>query len=80
MLKLTQALQEKEPETALLLQVHDELILEVPKEKVRQVGRLVNQMMSQAYPLSVPLKVDLQTGPNWYDSEPLELENEEAGE
>lgn len=74
MLKLSQALQEKEPDTALLLQVHDELILEVPKEKVRQVGHLVNQMMSQAYPLKVPLKVDLQTGPNWYDLEPLELE------
>ena len=80
MVNLTRALQEKEPDTALLLQVHDELILEVPEEKVQQVGKLVNQMMSQAYPLSVPLKVDLQTGPNWYDSEPLELENEEAGE
>lgn len=80
MVNLTRALQEKEPDTALLLQVHDELILEVPEEKVQQVGKLVNQIMRDAYPLSVPLKVDLQTGPNWYDLEPLELDNGEAGE
>ena len=71
MLKLYQVLQEKEKDTEISLQVHDELILDVPEERVEQVGLLVNEIMCKAYPLAVPLKVDMQLGRNWYDLQPL---------
>jgi len=37
------------------------------------MGAIVNEVMSKVYPLAVPLKVDLQTGPNWYDLVPLKI-------
>lgn len=67
MLKLHQELQENEPGAEIILQVHDELILDVPAKRVEEVGALVNEIMCKAYPLAVPLRVDLLVGPNWYD-------------
>ena len=72
MLKVENALQEQAFDAFLLLQVHDELILEVAQKQVKEVGRLV-KMMCEAYALQVPLKVDLQMGANWYDLQPLDL-------
>ena len=57
----------------MILQVHDELIFETPVSEIGRMGQLVREVMSTAYPLAVPLKVDLQTGPNWYELEPLLL-------
>jgi len=57
----------------MILQVHDELLLEVPRRELAAVGRLVSGCMSRAYELMVPLKVDLKAGPNWLDMEPMEL-------
>ncbi len=54
----------------LLLQVHDELVLEVPEEELARVVALVREQMSSAYELVVPLKVDVKIGQNWYDMEP----------
>jgi len=73
MLKVENALQEQAFDAFLLLQVHDELILEVAQKQVKEVGRLVKKMMCEAYALQVPLKVDLQMGANWYDLQPLDL-------
>lgn len=49
----------------MLLQVHDELIFEVPHNEVTEMDHLVRQKMCGAIELSVPLKVDIKTGPNW---------------
>ena len=49
----------------LTLQVHDELVLDVPREEVDDVRQLVNREMEQAVPLTVPLKADVETGDNW---------------
>ncbi|MFZ5753927.1 MAG: DNA polymerase I [Bacillota bacterium] len=73
MLKLQEVIEKEQPEARMILQVHDELIFEVPREKIPLMGAIVNEVMSQAYPLAVPLKVDLQTGPNWYDLVPLKV-------
>ena len=54
----------------MLLQIHDELIFEVPSEELSVVARLVADEMASAVPLSVPIKVDLKTGSNWADCEP----------
>ena len=55
--------------TRLLLQVHDELIFEVPVEEVEALHEIVSQEMPQALELSVPLKVDVKTGYTWGDME-----------
>jgi len=49
----------------LLLQVHDELVLEVPEEEIEVVRPLVVETMSNAFTLDVPLKVDASVGENW---------------
>ncbi|MHB8899547.1 MAG: DNA polymerase [Thermoguttaceae bacterium] len=58
----------------MLLQIHDELVLEVPPQEVEAVASLVSEEMSRAWPMSVPLKVDVKAGSNWADAEPLSWE------
>jgi len=53
----------------MLLQVHDELVLEVPEEECTAVTELICNVMESAYQLDVPLRVDVEAGPNWYDLE-----------
>jgi DNA polymerase-1 len=53
--------------TRLLLQVHDELVLEVPEEELASVLPVVAETMSMAFPLTVPLKVETSTGRNWLE-------------
>ncbi|NTV63875.1 MAG: DNA polymerase I, partial [Oscillochloris sp.] len=75
MVHMARALAERGLRTRLLLQVHDELILEAPDDEVAQVTQLVREVMEQAYTLTwvdadgntqqVPLSVDVETGPNW---------------
>jgi DNA polymerase-1 len=54
--------------SAMLLQVHDELIFECPPEEVEEVGRLVKREMEGVYKLNVPLLVDIGVGENWRDA------------
>jgi len=56
----------------MLLQVHDELVLEVPHAEVRAVGRLLKEEMEGAAQLDVPLVADIKSGPNWRDMLPIE--------
>jgi len=53
----------------MLLQVHDELIFEVPQDEREEMSNLVPEIMSRALPLSVPLKVDTKSGSNWGEME-----------
>ncbi len=54
----------------MLLQIHDELVFEVPSTEVDTLARLVVDAMTTAYPLAVPLKVDVKVGGNWAAVEP----------
>jgi DNA polymerase-1 len=54
--------------TAMLLQVHDELLFESPPEEIEPIRRLVKHEMEQVYPLEVPLLVEVGVGPNWRDA------------
>jgi len=56
----------------MLLQIHDELIFEVPFENLHELARLVTEEMVGAERLRVPLKVDVKAGPNWADTTPLD--------
>jgi DNA polymerase-1 len=58
----------------MLLQVHDELILEAPDEEVDATARLVCDVMEHVYELAVPLGVDVEGGPNWDDLKPIALD------
>ncbi len=71
MIRLYEALQKSTFEAHMILQVHDELVLEVAKEHVEPVKDLVVDIMSHAYELSVPLKVDVAVGENWMEMNPL---------
>lgn len=55
------------PECQMLLQVHDELLFEVPEALAPQAAAVVREAMSQALPLSVPLEVDVAWGASWAD-------------
>ncbi|MHB1036685.1 MAG: DNA polymerase I [Pirellulales bacterium] len=54
----------------MLLQIHDELVFEVPSEEVDSLARLVAAEMAGVLPLKVPLGVDVKSGANWADVEP----------
>ncbi|MBN1982741.1 MAG: DNA polymerase I [Chitinivibrionales bacterium] len=53
------------PEAAMILQVHDELVFEVPSGQSQGCGSLIKELMSSAYHLTVPLKVDIGIGKTW---------------
>jgi DNA polymerase I len=53
----------------MLLQIHDELIFEVPEDEVDAVAGLVEQAMTSVETLDVPLKVDVKVGDNWAECE-----------
>ncbi len=55
----------------MLLQVHDELIFEVPSQEVSELSKRVKEKMERVYHLMVPLKVDLKVGKNWFDMEKI---------
>lgn len=67
MIQLQQELKERKMQARLLLQVHDELILEAPKGEIDCLMELVPRVMESAVTLSVPLKVDFHSGKNWYE-------------
>ncbi len=52
----------------MLLQVHDELVFEAPSSEVDALKELVKSQMENVYELSVPLVVDVGSGPNWRDA------------
>ena len=67
MINLQRSLDQKKLRAKLILQVHDELILELPAEEEREVAELVRHHMENAVSLRVPLKVDMGSGPNWFE-------------
>jgi len=67
MLRVAAELKERRLKSRLLLQVHDDLVLEVPKAELEAVAVMVKDCMESAYDLKVPLLVSMKVGSNWYD-------------
>ncbi|MBG7617527.1 MAG: DNA polymerase I, partial [Chloroflexi bacterium] len=65
MVNISAELKKKKLMSKLLLQVHDELILEVPQAELNVIKELVPRLMSEAIELKVPLKADVKIGENW---------------
>ena len=60
-------LKDRNMRSRLILQIHDELIIEAPESELEDVKELLERNMEKAADLAVPLKCDLNTGKNWYE-------------
>jgi DNA polymerase-1 len=65
MLNIPPALEAAGLKAKMLLQVHDELVFECPKKELKETARVVQEMMENAYDLSIPLSTEARYGPNW---------------
>lgn len=68
MVQMDEALRERGLKSRMLLQVHDELVFEVPPDELELMKTLLPEVMSNALALSVPLKADVSFGDNWYEA------------
>jgi len=67
MIRIDAALQERGLKSRMTLQVHDELVFEVPEKEVETMQSLVREHMEKVHALAVPLLVEMEVGPNWRD-------------
>ncbi len=67
MIRIDAALQERGLKSRMTLQVHDELVFEVPEKEVDSMQSLVREQMEKVHALAVPLLVEMGVGPNWRD-------------
>jgi len=68
MVRMAERLEAEKLQSRLLLQVHDELVFEVPEHELETMIRIVPEVMEGAMKLEVPLKADVQYGVNWYEA------------
>ena len=68
MIKVWRALRDAGLQSRLILQVHDELVIETLREEETQVRQILEENMKSAANLAVSLEVDLHTGENWYEA------------
>jgi DNA polymerase-1 len=72
MLKIPGALKKSKLHGQMLLQVHDELVLECPREEMEKTARVVQETMANAYPMSIPLSTEARWGMNWGEMQVLD--------
>lgn len=68
MVKVYKELERRKLKSKLILQVHDELIIEAHKEELNEVKEILKNLMENAVELNIPLKVDMKTGDSWYET------------
>ena len=68
MININKRMKEENFSSKMILQIHDELIFECPKEEVDKLAIMVQNEMESAVNLSVPLKVDWNYGKSWYEA------------
>ena len=68
MVELYRAMQEKNLKSKILIQVHDELVFNIYNDELEIMKELVKEKMEKVVKLSVPLKVDIETGNDWYEA------------
>ena len=66
MVRVYNRLKKENMKSQLVLQVHDELIVEAPLDEVEKASRILSEEMQNAARLSIPLKADVNSGENWY--------------
>jgi len=73
MLRVESTLSKNEGSARILLQVHDELVLECPEIELKETAKIVRKVMEEAYSLDVPLKTEARSGNNWGEMTPLDM-------
>ena len=68
MIETQKLLVENKLKTKMIIQVHDELVFELPKDELDQVKELVTKAMELNQPLSVPLVIDINYGSSWKEN------------
>ena len=68
MINVSNSLKKNNLKTKLILQVHDELVLDAPENEMEQAAEILKYEMENAVKLNVPLTVEVHTGKNWYDA------------
>jgi DNA polymerase-1 len=68
MIRVFERLKKELPEANLIMQVHDELIVEAPEEKAKIAAKILKEEMENAVQLKVPMTVDANIGKTWYDA------------
>jgi DNA polymerase-1 len=68
MIDVAKELPEFSPKSKMLLQVHDELVLEVPEEEVERVAKFVQERMDKVVELSVPIETSVNWGHSWSEA------------
>ena len=68
MIGVSRELKKRKLKSKLILQVHDELLIEADMEEVEEVKVILKEQMEQAADLLVPLIVDMHTGESWYEA------------
>jgi DNA polymerase-1 len=69
MIRIDAAVHERGLKSRMTLQVHDELVFEVPEDEIDTMRTLVREEMETVHPLTVPLLVEIGVGKNWRDLE-----------
>ncbi len=69
MVRLHKAMTQRKMRSRMILQVHDELVFEVPPAELADMKALAKELMEGALPMSIPLKVDVKVGKNWDEME-----------
>jgi len=69
MIRIDSAILERGLKSRMTLQVHDELVFEVPEDEIDCMRSMIRDKMEQAHPLAVPLMVEIGVGKNWRDLE-----------
>lgn len=68
MINVYQRLKKEKITSKILLQVHDEIIIDCKNSELEQIKKIVTEEMENVFPLKLPLKVEIDTGSNWYDT------------
>ena len=68
MIEVYKKMKEKKLESKLILQIHDEIIIDAKENEIQELYSLVKESMENIVKLSVPLKIEINTGKNWFDA------------
>lgn len=68
MIRIHQQLQERQARTKMILQIHDELVFEVPRGELEDTSALVKKEMEESVQLDVPIEVSIGVGRNWFEA------------
>jgi DNA polymerase-1 len=71
MINISEALKKNNMKTAMTLQVHDELVFDMPFDEQKKAVLLIKELMESAIKLKVPIETSVKIGDNWLETEPV---------